>query len=385
MTLMYETAWEAVRVMVAVVAGVALLAGAVAVAAPAAAQEPPPNTPCPADTPQAAFVDRDQARSGHAPSIDCVAFHAIAAGSTTPAGDPVYLPAGTVTRAQMATFIANALDAVGADLPDGDAPDEFTDIADTVHRPRINALARAAIVAGFGDDSYRPNQAVTRDQMATFIVQAAEWALGEDLPADAGPYFADTDGNTHEANIDAGFQAGLYEGRVAPDPDTPRSGRYAPDDHTRRDQMATFLSRLLDDLWEPLPTRAVLEPDTEVAEVSDVADPSNATPSSGDVDFWLTLFDEDDEPVTPIGRNFTFVVENTGDNDVVVCVRCEAPDSFVINPGEALTILDAPNRNRVRVDAAAPTTVTVTGQTSSGTGGVTLSDTAQAEWVLPLD
>ena len=69
--------------------------------------------------------------------------------------------------------------------------------------------------------------------MATFLVRA----FGLETAGTAG--YADTDGHTHEANIDALTTAGITAG-CATDPP-----RYCPDQPVTRGQMATFLARAL--------------------------------------------------------------------------------------------------------------------------------------------
>jgi hypothetical protein len=71
-----------------------------------------------------------------------------------------------------------------------------------------------------------------------FLVRAYGWALAVDPVPAGGTYFVDTAGNTHEAAIDVAFELGLPVG-TAPT-------QYAPGEDVRRDQMASFLVRLLD-------------------------------------------------------------------------------------------------------------------------------------------
>jgi hypothetical protein len=108
--------------------------------------------------------------------------------------DNSYRPATAVTRQQMASFIARAMEAVGAVLPDGD--DTFPDVdADNVHADNINALAEAGIVRGYPDGTFRPGVPVTRQQMSQFIVLGAAELDDQDLwegefvqaPAPIGP------------------------------------------------------------------------------------------------------------------------------------------------------------------------------------------------------
>ena len=48
----------------------------------------------------------------------------------------------------------------------------FTDIAGTTHETAIQSLAEANITTGYPDGTFRPQQTVTRAQMATFLTNA---------------------------------------------------------------------------------------------------------------------------------------------------------------------------------------------------------------------
>ena len=188
------------------------------------------DEPC-ADAPPAEFRDvRDD--NAHAPAIDCVVHLRIAGGRTT----TTYDPAGTVTRAQMATFVANAVVAAGGSLPRGD--DAYRDDDDSVHEAAINRLAAAGIVQGVGAGRYAPLATVTREQLATFLARGYAHVAQRPLPQAAGDAFDDDDGSAHESNINDASAAGLTNG-VAP-------RRFAPTMAVRRDQMASFVVRLLE-------------------------------------------------------------------------------------------------------------------------------------------
>ena len=61
--------------------------------------------------------------------------------------------------------------------PDADAPEAsagFDDVAGTTHEEAIAAVTDAGIATGFDDDTYRPDQPVTRGQMATFLDRALD-------------------------------------------------------------------------------------------------------------------------------------------------------------------------------------------------------------------
>jgi hypothetical protein len=101
----------------------------------------------------------------HERAIDCMIWYEIARGTD----DRRYAPAVPVTRAQMASFVARLIETSGGRLPSG-ARDAFTDDAGSVHEQSINKLAAAGIVQGRGGGSFDPDGVVTRDQMATFLV-----------------------------------------------------------------------------------------------------------------------------------------------------------------------------------------------------------------------
>jgi hypothetical protein len=208
-----------------------------------------------ADVPPADIADRDEARATHRPNVDCVIATGISVG-TTINDVTYYLPRNVVTRGQMATFIANTLDATEIDLPEPDAEDgvTFTDITGHTHADNIRRIANAGIVRGTGDNQFSPNAPITRQQMATFVVQAGAYAydatLGEGDWTPDGDYFGDVAAtNTHFANINLGFELALFSGTTPPT-DTPRSGNFSPAVTVLRDQMATFLVNLAQFIFE---------------------------------------------------------------------------------------------------------------------------------------
>lgn len=101
----------------------------------------------------------DTAGTTHDLAISAIADAEIATGFE----DGTYRPGEPVTRGQMATFLANAVELI--DVPDG----PFIDIDGNVHAGRINAVAAAEIAEGFDDSTYRPALDITRAQMASLI------------------------------------------------------------------------------------------------------------------------------------------------------------------------------------------------------------------------
>jgi hypothetical protein len=171
--------------------------------------------------------------SPHRRAIECIAWW----GITQPVGGR-YDPTRSVTRAQMASFLARLIDETDVVLPAG-APDAFTDDEDpqfAPHEDNINRLAAAGIVAGRTSTTFAPDEPVTRGQMATFIVRTAQHVTGESLPIERS-WFRDRD-PTHGDNVDRAATAGIATGFS--------NGTYRPREDVRRDQMASFLARLLD-------------------------------------------------------------------------------------------------------------------------------------------
>jgi hypothetical protein len=166
----------------------------------------------------------------HEPAIACASARGIARGLTA----TTYGVDGQVTRGQMAAFVARTIRAAGGSLPSG-AADAFGDDSG-LHEADINALAAAGIVLGKAPGKYLPSEVVPREQMATFLVRAHEHITRTALPAGTDA-FGDDDGSSHQASIDKAARAGLVNGV--------RPGAYAPTQPVRRDQMASFLVRLL--------------------------------------------------------------------------------------------------------------------------------------------
>ena len=171
----------------------------------------------------------------HSDAIRCVALWQVAQGRSARAYDP----GAPVTRAQMASFIFRLIDQSGGDLP---APETgaFRDLsARGTHTAAIEKLAAAEVVEGLADGTYGPDRTVTRAQTASLLVRAFEYRTGTSLPS-AEDAFPDDAGSVHEASIDKATAAGFASGRS--------TGHFAPAAPVRRDQMASFMSRVLDRL-----------------------------------------------------------------------------------------------------------------------------------------
>lgn len=134
-----------------------------------------------------------------------------------------YCPSGTVTRAQMASFLKRALGLPAA------SRDYFGDDNASIHQDDINRLTQSRVTGGCGEGRYCPNAAVNRAQMASFLARA----LG--LPAASRDHFTDDNSSIHEDAINRLAEAGIVGGCG--------EGRYCPGAAVTREQMAAFIQR----------------------------------------------------------------------------------------------------------------------------------------------
>jgi hypothetical protein len=122
---------------------------------------------------------RDTAGSVHARNIDALA----AAGVIAGVGDGTrFAPNATVTRGQMASFLARTLDLlddgrVDRSFPPATDRDVFRDDDGSVHEDNIDRLAVQGVVQGRRDGTYGPQAGVTRDQLASFLARALDLAV----------------------------------------------------------------------------------------------------------------------------------------------------------------------------------------------------------------
>ncbi len=176
--------------------------------------------------------------SVHRADIEAIARAGITRGCNPPE-NTLYCPTDTVTRGQMAAFLARVLD-----LPPG--PDAFVDDDGSVFEDDINSIASANVTRGCNpptNDRFCPADPVTRGQMAAFLVR------GFALPPSAADTFVDDDGNVFEDDIQALAAAGVTLGC-----NPPTNDRFCPNDLVTREQMASFLVRAVSGLEPYTPT-----------------------------------------------------------------------------------------------------------------------------------
>jgi hypothetical protein len=160
-----------------------------------------------------------------------------ALGVTAGCGSGSYCPDAPVTRAEMAVFILKAL-YTAAYLPPPASGGEFQDVPASYWAAAwIEDLAAKSITAGCGADRYCPQDAVTRAQMAVFLLRAKNFA-GYQPPAATGAVFADVPASHWAA---AWIERLFFEGVTSGCSPT----TYCPESPITRAQMAVFLVRAL--------------------------------------------------------------------------------------------------------------------------------------------
>ena len=113
--------------------------------------------------------------------------------------------------------------------------DHFIDDDDSTFEADIDAIAAAGITKGCNpphNDQFCPTIDVARGEMAAFLRRALR------LPPAGTDFFADDDGSTFEADINAIAAAGITKGC-----DPPHNDRFCPEDPVDRGAMAAFLRR----------------------------------------------------------------------------------------------------------------------------------------------
>ena len=133
----------------------------------------------------APFTDVDPA-SYYATAVDLMREYSITAGCGTGA---TYCPGDNVTRAQMAIFIIRSV--MGGDNFSYSTTPYFTDVPSAAFGfAWIQKMYELGITTGCGSNNYCPNDNVTRDQMAVFIIRARYGAKAA-FTSPPAPVFSD--------------------------------------------------------------------------------------------------------------------------------------------------------------------------------------------------
>ncbi|MEX2653503.1 MAG: S-layer homology domain-containing protein [Acidimicrobiia bacterium] len=156
-----------------------------------------PNYPVPLEY-QGVFYDDDPTL--YEDVIERIAAAGITTGCNPPFSD-AYCPGRPVTRGQMASFLGRAFALPAA------ADDPFWDDDGSQHEPDIARIAAAGITFGCAAGQFCPDARITRGEMAAFLVRAGSLPAADSVDA-----FSDDDGSPFEADINALAAAGVTEG-----------------------------------------------------------------------------------------------------------------------------------------------------------------------------
>jgi streptogramin lyase len=155
------------------------------------------------------------------------------AGITYGCGRNDYCPSSNVTRAQMAAFVIRAM--FGENFGYTQIP-YYADVPSSDYFFRyIQKMRDMNVTATTGN--YNPNDSVTRDEMAAFLVRAGQSQAGlstENFSYTRTPYFGDV------PSTDLFFK---YVQKLKDLGITTVSGSYGGTQNVTRDQMAAFLAR----------------------------------------------------------------------------------------------------------------------------------------------
>jgi glucose/arabinose dehydrogenase len=190
----------------------AVVALAALLALPASSQTLPPG---------GTFTDDDG--NIHEGRIEAIS----AAGITTGCGPSLYCPGAPVTRAEMAVFLIRALN----ESPIGHRG-TFSDVAaGQWYTGYVERIAQLGIATGYPDGTYRPNNPISRGEMAVLLMRA----LAEQPAAYQGTFSDVPNGQFFTGAVERIAQLGVTAGCG--------DSRFCPFDQVLRDQMATFISR----------------------------------------------------------------------------------------------------------------------------------------------
>ena len=155
-------------------------------------------------------------------------------GLMTGTSATTFAPEATTTRGMIVSMLAR-LEGVTSAEPAG-----FTDVsADDWYATAVNWAASAGVVNGYEDNTFQPNAAITREQLAAMLMNYAQWK-GQDTSARADlSHYSDADSISSWANdvlswaVAKGLLTGVTDDTIAPQV------------HATRAQVAAILQRFL--------------------------------------------------------------------------------------------------------------------------------------------
>lgn len=164
---------------------------------------------------------------GHWSEADVMAM--FEAGIVSGVSETTFEPDRSITRAEFATLVVKALG-----LDEGEA--DFEDVNDEWFAPFVGAAAKAGIIAG-SDGKFRPNDTITRQEMAVIVVKAYEHleksADSAELAFSDNEIIADWAKEYVSKAVGAGLISGMGD------------DMFAPSESATRAQAASVVSRII--------------------------------------------------------------------------------------------------------------------------------------------
>ncbi len=180
--------------------------------------------------------------------------------------DGSFQPEGKVTRGQFAAFIDRALE-----LPEGKAT--YIDVnASMKLAESINSVNEAGLMSGYSDNSFKPDEFITREQLMVTMENVLEYkdmALTEERIN-----FTDAKDFVSSGGIRSAFYAVHYGITSGIQNVGTNTLRFEPKSHTTREQAAAFIYRFLEASENYIPPVIVEPPVTPEPPVQPPVDPT---------------------------------------------------------------------------------------------------------------
>ncbi len=172
---------------------------------------------------------RDDESSVHREDIDEISRLGVTKGCNPPGNDR-FCPERTITRGELAAFLNRAI----GFLPSG--VNTYVDDDDSIFEDDIESLVGGGVfvACNAAGDRFCPNEVVTREVMAQFLVAAFGF---EPTSTDA---FIDDGSSPYQSDINAIAAVGVTKGCNPPTNDS-----FCPDRNVSRAEMASFMVRAL--------------------------------------------------------------------------------------------------------------------------------------------
>ena len=148
----------------------------------------------------------------------------------------LFKPDNSVTRGQAAKMIINAIGQTELNVGKLTYPDSGVTFAGYIERAH-----QLGIISGFEDGTFRPNEILNRSQMSKIIVKAFP-TLNQAAVANSALAFSDVSSSSEfTPYIQTLYYNGISNGS---------GNHFEPNSNVKRDQLAAFISRAMDDKFK---------------------------------------------------------------------------------------------------------------------------------------